>query len=137
MNRKKISRKKLIGGCVDPGPGDGHDPRYDARTSGISVGSRKALQLCRQVARTIEGVMLGECDDDILRDLIVESVTPAPHSGRLLVTVSLAPSAKPVSAEVILERLDPVRGLLRSAVAADITRRKAPELIYFVAERHG
>jgi ribosome-binding factor A len=131
---RKITRKDLLSGCAQPGAEDGLDPRYDRQGGDQPIGSRKALQLCRQVARTLEGVLLGECNDEVLRDLIVESVVPAPHSGRLLVTVSLSPSAPYVAPEVILERLHGSQGLLRTEVAAAIHRRKAPDLLYQVRD---
>jgi ribosome-binding factor A len=90
--------------------------------------------LCRQVARTVGAVLAGECDDDLLRDLLVESVDLAPGVGRLFVTVALAPSAPYSEVAVILERLQQVQGRLRSEVASAITRRKAPDLIFRVRD---
>ncbi len=48
---------------------------------------RKAAQLCRQVAVTLDEV-LAECGDGVLRNLHVVDVAPFPDASRLLVTVS-------------------------------------------------
>ena len=48
---------------------------------------RKAWQLCRQVAVTLDEV-LAECGDGVLRGLHVVSVAPFPDASRLLVTLT-------------------------------------------------
>ena len=50
--------------------------------------NRKALQLCAQVAQTLGVVLAGECGEDLLRELFVTSVVPAPDSSRLLVMIA-------------------------------------------------
>ena len=49
---------------------------------------RKALQLCHQVAETLEEV-LAECGDGLLQALRVLDVEPAPDASRLLVTLAV------------------------------------------------
>jgi ribosome-binding factor A len=115
---------------ADTAPDDGLDPRHDRR-GGRPAGKRKALQLCREVERTLSAVLAGECDDDLLRDLVVLSVVPAPNAVRLLVTVALRASAG-VPVEEALRRLLRAAGHLRSEVAAAVSRRKAPELAFRV-----
>jgi hypothetical protein len=135
MAFRKISRKSLLLGCSDPGAGDGCDPRYDRDgQQERPEGPRKLLQLCGQVARTLEGV-LATCGDEVLRDLVVVSVVPAPSSARLLVSVGLAPSAPPRPVELIEEHLQRAAGLLRCEVAGSVTRRRAPDLVFRVATR--
>jgi ribosome-binding factor A len=129
MRIDKISRRELLASCSEPGADDGQDPRYDRRTPGRRPG-RKGLQLCGQVARTLAAVLAGECADELLRDLVVESVTPAPNAGRLLVTVALAPSADPGLADRAAERLERARGRLRAEVAAAVHRRRVPDLVF-------
>jgi hypothetical protein len=99
---RRISRKDLLSGTADVGPGDGLDPRFDRSDGGRPIG-RKTLQLCGQVMQTLAGV-LAEQRDGVLRDLLVASVTPA-GGGRLLVRVTPAPSAAARERAVILERL--------------------------------
>jgi ribosome-binding factor A len=126
---RKISRRELLASCNEPGPDDGLDPRLGRMTPERRAG-RKCLQLCGQVARTLAGVLAGECADDLLRDLVVESVAPAPNAGRLLVTVSLAPSADPGLMGRAAERLERARGRLRAEVAASVHRRRVPDLVF-------
>src|SRR5262249_40317508 len=92
------------------------------------VPNRKALQLCGEVARTLN-LVFAECGDDLLRELTVVSVQPAPNSSRLLVTVCRT-TADPTE---VLGRLQGAHGLLRSEIAAAINRRKTPELTFRVA----
>jgi len=94
-------------------------------------GDRKTLQLCRQIERALS-YALGDCDDDVTSSLVIQSVSPAPNAGRVLVLVSsLEPDATP---QVVLAALNRHLGKLRADVAAAITRRKAPELAFqFVA----
>ena len=114
------------------GPDDAVDPRkfFDRRTQGRA--GRKAQQLCRQVSHTLSYVLSGECNDDVLRNLYVESVVPAPDSSRLLVTVAILDKDDTTPIVTILERLMAVSGKLRSVVASSINRRKAPELAFNV-----
>ncbi len=90
---------------------------------------RKARQLCRQIERTLHSV-LAESRDDVLRDLMVESVEPAPNTSRLLVTVtSLETDAR---TEIVLAHLDRATPRLRAEIATAIQRKRLPELAYRV-----
>lgn len=128
---RKISRRELLSSCSEVGAGDGRDPRFDRREGTGKVPNRKALQLCAQVTRTLMGVF-AECGDDVLRDLSIESVIPAPNAGRLLVTVRPTVS---IQTAVVLEHLDNARARLRTETVAAINRRKAPDLLFRVLER--
>lgn len=91
--------------------------------------SRKALQLCSQVAETL-GQVLAEQEDDDLRDLQVVEVAPAPDASHLLVTVRpFSPQADPVA---LLSRLGDASGRLRTEIASAVTRRRAPALTFRV-----
>ena len=104
------------------------------RPSGPRRPDRKTLQLCEQVRQTLEYVLTGELDDDLLRTLYVAKVEPAPDAGRLLVTVvplaGLATAAEPLDPVAVVTRLHARAGELRSAVAGSISRRKVPDLMY-------
>jgi ribosome-binding factor A len=110
------------------GPEDGSDPKDFFKKPAGKVPNRKALQLCSQIAETLS-LVLWECCDDVLRELAVESVQPAPTSARLLVTLS-APVGKDEA--TVLCHVDRAGGLLRREVAAAINRRKTPELTFRV-----
>lgn len=130
MSSRKISRRDLLSSCAQPGPDDGRDPRLDRHGSSVKVPNRKALQLCAQVARALTSV-LAECRDDVLRNLVVESVTPAPNASRLLVRVA---SAVALEADVVLAHLQHAHGMLRSEAATAVNRRRAPDLVFCVVE---
>lgn len=93
---------------------------------------RKALQLCHQVAETLNYVLSGECDDDVLRNLYVVRVDPAPDVGQMMVTVAPLDPKGAAPPEVILARLAHASGQLRREVASSITRRKTPQLLFRV-----
>ena len=86
---------------------------------------RKGQQLCCQVKDALH-IALAGCADEVLQRLSVQSVEPAPHTGRLRVLVA-AEDRRATS--VALAR---AIGFLRSEVAAAICRRHAPELLFEV-----
>jgi ribosome-binding factor A len=131
MRFNRASRKELLSFCAAVGPEDGGDPRDFFKKPAGPVTNRKALQLCGQIMRTLS-LVLGECGDDVLREMAVESVQPAPNSARLLVTLS-PPNG--VDEATALGHIDKASGLLRREVAAAIHRRKTPELTFRVATR--
>ncbi|MEW4569408.1 ribosome-binding factor A [Tautonia sp. JC769] len=133
--RKKSSPGSRRGGRR---PSDGLvDPRdVFAPGSGRSAPrpSRKAMQLCSQVQRTVEQVILGDLDDEVLRNLCVLAVEPAPDESRLLVTVGPFASNVEINPIQVMEHLGAASAHIRTEVAAAITRRKVPTLVYQVAQ---
>jgi hypothetical protein len=63
---------------------------------------------------------------------ILASVVPAP-SARVLVT--LLPTCDDLDAEAALARVNEIGGELRAEVAAEVTRRRAPELVFRIGHR--
>jgi ribosome-binding factor A len=100
-----------------------HDRRMTAREPRQGPG-RKGLQLCGQVQNALI-VALAGCREDVVRELTVLTVEPAPHTGRLLVTV-----AGPIPADVADQHLIAASPFLRREVARAIHRRKTPELVF-------
>lgn len=98
--------------------------------------SHKTAQLCRQVFRAVS-LALGECGDDVLRELTVVDVEPAPDAARLLVRVGLPAGDHATAAHEVLARLAAATGFLRRKVAAAITRKRAPELTFTFAAPPG
>ena len=99
---------------------------------------QKARQLCRQVYRTLS-VALPGCGDEVLQDLTVIAVDPAPDAGHLLVTVATSHACDdghPRALHEVLDRLSRAAGRLRAEVARDIVRKRAPELTFRV-HMHG
>lgn len=95
---------------------------------------RKTLQLCSQVADTLNHVLGGQ-HDDLLRDLQVMSVVPAPDASQLLVTVyPVSQSEAAFDTDEVQRRLSTAAGHLRGEVAASITRKKTPKLMFQVVQ---
>jgi ribosome-binding factor A len=95
---------------------------------------RKTLQLCGQVRDTLNYVLTGELDDDVLRNVYVDEVRPTPDASRLLVSVAPMDAADMGRAELILQKLHIFAPRIRSEVARSIHRRKTPELSYVVVQ---
>lgn len=90
----------------------------------------KDLQVCRQVFDALT-YALAELDDPLIEQLALVSVTPAPSAARVLVT--LAPCHAGLDIEAALARLRDVAPGLREEVAAEVSRRRVPELVFRVA----
>jgi ribosome-binding factor A len=84
---------------------------------------RKAMQLCSQVKDVLVGAVV---------EGVVVSVEPCPHAGRLLVTVAVNTTADATDRATVLDQLTRQAGELRRLVAATISRRKVPELVFAV-----
>jgi ribosome-binding factor A len=93
------------------------------------MADRKTLQLCGQVADTLRMVLAGDSGDDILCELQVISVVPAPDAFQLLVVVVPTLAGGPDEKQVFA-KLDEASARLRAEVAAAITRRRAPKLLF-------
>jgi ribosome-binding factor A len=137
MSSRKSRGRKLPPLSGDLHSDDGVDPREFFGGSSRKPDRRKGLQLCAQVARTLDLVLSGGCGDPILGDLQVVSVTVnqtrgASGSGCLLVTLEMRGAASPERVQEALGRLAQARGMLRSEVAASISRKRVPELTFRV-----
>ena len=135
MNYKRSSEKKMQSLCGEIQADDGVDPHeffHPARKQNRK--HHKAQQLCHQVGDTLSLVLSGEFGEE-LQDLRIVAVTPAPDSSQLLVLVAPAVAGGVVDPDAVIARLETVAGGLRRAVAAAITRRRAPKLLFqFVAD---
>ncbi len=125
--------------CGEIGPEDGVDPRELARAKakqhfragGAPRGAgRKARQLGRQVAETLEAVFAGESRDEVLSGLRIVSVIPAPDASRLIVSVTPREALERLDPMDVSARLARAAGWLRAEVAGAVTRRKTPILTF-------
>jgi ribosome-binding factor A len=129
MSRRRQRSDDLTRLAGDLGGEDRTDPKeFHAKPwNAPKQAGRKSLQLCAQVKDALH-LALAACGDPVLQSLVVVSVEPAPHSGRLLV-VLFAPDAAREPVEASVSR---AAGFLRTEVAAAISRRHAPELVFEV-----
>ena len=132
--------------CASISEEDGEDPHHDKWRRAHRKGSassqgpsgrpeRKVCQLCRQVAVTLDEV-LADCGDGVLRGLRVATVVPCPNASRLLVTVApidgrLRPESGP---KIVMQHLERASGHLRYEISSAVTRKRAPLLLYRIAE---
>ena len=129
----KRTREQMLAHCGEIHDDDGVDPREFFKAGRIrKKEDRKAKQLCRQVAETLDQVLSGETSDDVLRGLRVSDVVPAPDSSRLLVTLQTDCEAVDFDPHLVEQRLAIWKGRLRCEIAAAITRRKTPALAFNV-----
>ena len=89
----------------------------------------KDLQVCRQVFDALT-YALAELDDPLIDELVLVSVTPAPSAAR--VQVNLVPVHAGIDREAALARLAELAGALRGEVAAEVHRRRVPELAFHI-----
>jgi len=104
----------------------------DPFTSGDAKEGRKAKQLCRQVAETLDMVLSASAGDEALQSLHVLSVVPAPNASRLLVIARADMPEEQFDRDAIMARLDARSARLRAEVAASIHRKRVPLLAFHV-----
>ncbi len=136
MKSHQPSRRHLESLCAEVHLDDGADPKQFFRPSSRGrPPHRKTLQLCRQVADTLNYLFGGELGDEVLQSLQIESVVPAPDASQLLVTLAPAVAiAEPLDPREVSARLERATSLIRREVARSINRKRAPQLVFhFVA----
>jgi hypothetical protein len=89
----------------------------------------RAVMFCRQVQRALAMSFVGEMRDEVLQQLTVESVRPAPTCNHLLVSLGV-PDGLSVSVPELLERVERVMPVLRRAIAECSSRKRVPELSF-------
>ena len=110
---------------------DGQDPKeFFRKSKQVKKTGRKALQLCSQVADTLSLVLSGECGDEVLQNLLVTEVTPAPDASQLVVLLTPAAGSQMLEADEVMAALRAASGRLRTEVAAAISRKRAPRLTF-------
>lgn len=127
-NKKSIQSHTL---AAELHSDDGQDPKeFFRKSKQVKRTGRKALQLCSQVADTLSLVLSGECGDEVLQNLLVAEVTPAPDASQLLVLLTPAPGSQSLTNEEVTIALRAASGRLRTEVAAAISRKRAPRLTF-------
>jgi hypothetical protein len=138
-SRRQVGSLRAEAGEEDGQARDWRPPRRSRRGSNRRTAAtareieRKARQLCRQVAVTLDEV-LAECGDSVLQGLHVANVVPYPDASRLLVTVTPVDGRpKAIAPAAVLEHLERASGHLRCEITASVTRKRAPLLLYRLA----
>jgi ribosome-binding factor A len=134
MTSKKPRRRPAPPLCAEIHEDDGVDPRAFFRAGKIDrKAGRKTLQLCSQVQDALNYLLAADSRDELLAMFRVAEVRAAPDASQLLVIVQPAVQlAAPVDLREILDRIASASGRLRSGVAAAITRKRAPKLLFQV-----
>jgi len=130
MSRRKSNRRNqqaMESLCGELGDEDGADPRYFYQAPRHSGHSRKAMQLCKQVSRALS-YAFSACDDDVIRELYIQSLEPAPDQSRLMVVVT--PLGEELDQVQVLTKLSFALPFFRNEVARSINRKKVPELMF-------
>lgn len=112
--------------CAHASDGDFVNPKFDKREE-VRRPSGKDLAISKQAARAIDQ-QLSTLSWSIDAGLRVVAVEPAPDATRLRVLVAW--SERGYGLDSVMAWLRARKGLLRSAVAAAITRRRAPDLTF-------
>ena len=92
---------------------------------------RKLAQLCAQVEQIVS-LALGDSADHRLHDLVVHSVSPGPDGARLLVAAMATYPLDPDCLEELHDVLERARPWLRQQIAAEIHRKRTPDLAFQV-----
>ena len=113
------------------GDDDGLDPRdFFRKENSTQHSDRKSEQLCAQVADTLCRMFGGECGDEVLQALQVLDVASAPDASQLVVLVGPVTNDLQLDPTEVAAALDRAAGWLRTEVAAAITRKRAPRLVF-------
>jgi ribosome-binding factor A len=92
---------------------------------------RKDRQLCGQVQRAISAALYANFEDEVLNELWVVKVEPAPAVSHLMIWVAGPRGSSP---ELIMTRLLRVSAALRAEVAAAICRKQVPTLSFAICD---
>ena len=94
---------------------------------------RKLRQLCSQIGRAIDLTLVGDCEDEVLQNMSVESVEPA-SGNRLNVTLQVRPPGSEMDKNEVMTRLEQHRPLLIQEILRAVTRRNIPEISFWIVK---
>lgn len=134
MTLDKRAREEMLSHCGQIHDDDGVDRRefFKSGKSHSDKKCRKAARLCSQVSETLGLVLAGEFDDELIHNLQVVSVESASDGAQLLVTVRADLPENALDQEQLAQRLARVEGRLRCEIAAAITRKRVPRLVFYI-----
>lgn len=130
MNRRRSPESH------EPHSSDPGSARSGVDDNQRALASRKSAKLCAQIRRTLQLTLLGEFDDEVLQNLTVETVEPAPDDRRLRVLLVVPErTAEHLDRTEVEQRLEAARPVLIGAVADAINRRRCPQLVFALERR--
>ena len=94
---------------------------------------RQTSRVCRVAYRVVSELLMAEVSDPWLQSLQVMGVEPAPDASRLVVRVCSDEHA--LSSEIMEQRLQRAQGLMRTALAQALQRKRTPQLAFVVVPR--
>ena len=136
MNSRKPRTNDPRPLCAETGPDDGVDPRHEKRRelARTRKPDRKLDQLCKQVAQDLQLSLSALPKAGEMVGVTVQAVVPAPNAGRLRVVLAVPDPQRHTEVAAIVQRS---AGRLRAEVAAAISRRRAPELVFEIIVEGG
>jgi len=137
MNNQLRWTKNAARLCAEIGAEDGIDPRHSAAGQARKKTPRKNLQVCKEAARIIALVLAGETRQPLLRDLLVLSAELEGDGQCIRVTVGCYAADTVISETEVLAALGRMQGLLRSALAQALHRKRTPVLRFRYAGMPG
>ncbi len=93
---------------------------------------RKTYQLCAQAQKALQSA-LAESESELLKTCYVEVVLPAPGPKKLLVLLHSFELDLSEYHDALLNALAEEKSPLRTAIAAEICRKKAPDICFELA----
>jgi ribosome-binding factor A len=105
--------------------------RRPSRSHGSPSQHRKFARLCAQVAEVVS-LSLGDSADERLRQLVVHSVDPSPDGSTLMVSVLVGADVGLDEIDEVFAALSRARSWLRQQIAAEIHRKRTPDLSFQV-----
>jgi hypothetical protein len=130
MTMRKHRADALRALCARVEEEDGTSPR---REHGPRAGSvRKDRQFSKQVQRALNSAVMAESGSAVLRELVFVSADPAPDATRLRIGVAAPMLVQRIGPTAVLDELRRATGFLRTQVAAVISRKRVPELMFVI-----
>ena len=105
------------------------NPADPSKTSGGKKSVRKSAQLCAQIRRALEFIVPDALASSTF-DAIVMDVQPAPNSGHFLVLLAPTLPLNNIDQQELERELVHRSGVIRTAVAQSIRRRKVPTITF-------
>jgi ribosome-binding factor A len=126
-NTKNL-RAAMLECCGEIRDDDGIDPREYLKTR-RKKGDRKTKQLCQQVMRTLS-LALTDCEHDLLQNLSLVQVVPAPDSSCLMLIVQFDGPNDEFDHGACLSALQSQTVRLQFEISRAIHRKRVPNLTF-------